>query len=209
MYSKSIHMYAINIHMELLAQILSSQVRAELFKLLFNGEKPAIYLRELQRKAKLSIGTIQREINHLKKLDLVIPERDGNRLYYTANASHPLYFDICSMVSKTAGVEPELKKILQKLPQIECAFIFGSFARNQEKSHSDIDLVVIGEISLRALAPQFKDLVDRMGREINPHLYSPQTWKEKLKKKDHFIHSLLKEKKIFLIADDTHLESLS
>ena len=91
MYAIDIQLYAINIHMNILAQLLSSQVRAEIFRLLFNGNKTAIHLRDLQRRSQLSIGTIQKEIGHLKNLDLVVPEKDGNRLYYTANTSHPLY----------------------------------------------------------------------------------------------------------------------
>jgi DNA-binding transcriptional ArsR family regulator len=62
--------------MNLLAQILSSQVRAEIFRLLFNERQESIHLRDLQRQSGLSIGTIQKEIAHLKGLDLVIAERD-------------------------------------------------------------------------------------------------------------------------------------
>lgn len=169
--------------MNILAQLLSSQVRAEIFRLLFNRSKTAIHLRDLQRKSHLSIGTIQKEIAHLKSLDIVTSERDGNRLYYTANFNHPLYKEICGLVEKTSGLTEKLKKILSSIKGIECAFIFGSFARGEEKSHSDIDLIVIGDVGLRALSGKLKSLTDQIEREINPHIYSVKTWKEKLKKK--------------------------
>ncbi len=123
MYAIAIQLYAINIHMNILAQLLSSQVRAELFRLLFNGNKTAIHLRDLQRKSQLSIGTIQKEIAHLKKLDLVISERDGNRLYYTANANHPLYKEICGLVEKTSGVA-DPKKILLTIEHSKQCHLF-------------------------------------------------------------------------------------
>jgi uncharacterized protein len=201
MYAIGIQLYAINIHMNILAQVLSSQVRAEIFRLLFNGNKSAIHLRDLQRKSQLSIGTIQKEIGHLKELDLVIPERDGNRLYYTANTSHPLYKDICGLVEKTSGIVEKLKDVLGKIKEVECAFIFGSLAKGEEKSHSDIDLIIIGDVGQRALSSKFKEVTEQTEREINPHIYSMKSWKDKLKKKDHFIKTILNDKKIFLIGD--------
>jgi predicted nucleotidyltransferase len=195
-------LYALNIHMNLLAQVLSSQVRAEIFRLLFRGDKISIHLRDLQRQSGLSIGTIQKEIAHLKKLDLVTSERDGNRLYYTANADHPLYKEICGLVEKTSGIAERLKESLSSVKGIECAFIFGSYAKGEEKAHSDIDLIIIGNIGLRTLSSVFKNLTEQTQREINPHIYSMKSWKEKLKKKDHFIKSVLNEKKVFLIGDE-------
>ena len=205
MYAIDIQLYAINIHMNILAQLLSSHVRAEIFRLLFNGKKMAIHLRDLQRRSLLSIGTIQKEISHLKELDLVIPERDGNRLYYTANTSHPLYKEICGLVEKTSGAAEKIKEILASIKEIECAFIFGSFAKGEEKSHSDIDLIIIGDIGQRVLSSKFKKITEQTEREINPHIYSFKSWKDKLQKKDHFIKSILKDKKVFLIGDENVL----
>jgi predicted nucleotidyltransferase len=202
MYATGIQLYAINIHMNLLSQILSSQVRAEIFRLLFSGDKISIHLRDLQRQSGLSIGTIQKEIAHLKELDLVTSERDGNRLYYTANADHPLYKEICGLVEKTSGIAERLKEALSSIKGVEFAFIFGSYAKGEEKAHSDIDLIIIGNIGLRTLSSVFKNLTEQTQREINPHIYSMKSWKEKLKKKDHFIKSVLNEKKVFLIGDE-------
>ena len=142
MYARGIQLYAKNIHMNILAQLLSSQVRAEIFRLLFNGNKTAIHLRDLQRKSDLSIGTIQKEIAHLKELDLVIPERDGNRLYYTANSNHPLYKEICGLVEKTSGIVEKLKDTLRSIKGIQCVFIFGSFAK-MKKSHIVISILLL------------------------------------------------------------------
>lgn len=201
-YAKSIRSYAKIIHMNLLTEILSSQVRAEIFRLLFDGRSSSIYLRDLQRRSTLSIGTIQKEVAHLKSLDLVVPHRDGNRLYYSANANHPLYKEICGLVSKTSGITQKIKEALESIPGIECAFIFGSYAKGSEKGHSDIDLMVIGETGLRALSSKFRELTNQIEREINPHVFTKKSWKEKLKKKDHFIRSVLDEKKVFLVGNE-------
>jgi predicted nucleotidyltransferase len=202
MYAIDIQLYAINIQMSLLSQILSSQVRAEIFRLLFSGDKVSIHLRDLQRQSGLSIGTVQKEIGHLKELDLVTSKRDGNRLYYSANRVHPLYKEICGLVEKTSGITERLKEALRSIKGIECAFIFGSYAKNEEKSHSDIDLIIVGEVGLRALSSIFKDLTEKIQRDINPHVFSKKSWFEKIEKKDHFIKIVLGEKKVYLIGDE-------
>lgn len=206
MYASNIQLYAINIHMNLLSHILSSQVRAEIFRLLFSEDKKSIYLRDLQRQSGLSIGTIQKEIANLKELDLLISKRDGNRLYYAANTDHPVYKEICGLVEKTAGIVEQLKEVLSSTKGIDCAFIFGSYAKGEEKSHSDIDLIIIGTVGLRILSSVLRPITEKTGREINPHVYAMKSWKEKIKKKDHFIKSILIDKKIFLIGDEDVLK---
>ncbi|MEQ1664910.1 MAG: nucleotidyltransferase domain-containing protein [Bdellovibrionales bacterium] len=131
----------------------------------------------------------------------MIPERDGNRLYYTANTTHPLYKEICGLVEKTSGIVEKLKEVLSSIKEIDCAFVFGSFAKSEEKSHSDIDIIIVGNVGQRALSSLFKKIIEQTEREINPHVYSLKSWTEKVKKKDHFIKTILNDKKIFLVGD--------
>lgn len=160
------------------------------------------HLRDIQRKSNLSIGSIQKEMAKLKKLDIVTSMRDGNRLYYASNASHPLYKEICGLVEKTSGVMQKLKEALSPIKGIECAFVFGSFAKGKEKSHSDIDLMVIGSVGLRTISSKLRKITLQTERETNPHIYSMRSWKEKLKKQEHFITSVMNEQKVFLIGDE-------
>jgi len=188
--------------MNLLAQILTSQVRAEIFRHLFDRQKHSYHLRELQRRSKMAVGTMQKEIAHLIKLDLIVSRKDGNRVYFSANTEHPLYPDICNLVEKTAGAPQKIQKALAGVAGLEVAFIFGSTAKDEAKAHSDIDLIVIGSAGLRALTGRLTALSSELGREINPHVYAPEGWREKVRGKDHFITTVLGEKRIFLIGDD-------
>lgn len=90
--------------MNMLAEILSSRVRAELFRLLFGISSEELHMRELARQSGCAIGTIQTELKKLGRLDLVTKRKDGNRLYYRANREHPLFRDIQSLVVKTVGL---------------------------------------------------------------------------------------------------------
>ena len=151
-----------------LSEILSSRVRAEIFRLLFGLDEKELHLREIERQASLSLGTIRQDLQKLVKLDLVTPRRDGNRLYYRANTEHPLYPEIRKLVLKTAGLVEIFTSVLGR-EGIELAFIFGSLASNKERAASDVDLMVIGAVGLRTLSSWLAEISDQIGREINPH----------------------------------------
>jgi DNA-binding transcriptional ArsR family regulator len=87
--------------MNALAELLSSRVKAEVFRLLFGLTACELHVRELQRRSGLSVSTVRQELRRLTGLGLVEVRKDGNRTYYRANAEHPLYADIRSLVLKT------------------------------------------------------------------------------------------------------------
>jgi predicted nucleotidyltransferase len=175
----------------MLAKLFTSNTRAEIMRILFDGMGNERYLREIEKMGQIGVNSIQKEIKHLLLMDLVKSRKDGNRIYYKANTQHPIYLDLVSIVEKTVGIVSELKMRLDD-PRIYCAFIFGSIAKNSEKAESDVDIVVIGEIGMRAMANLLSGLQEKIGREINPHIYSEAEFTKKRKEKDHFVTSILK-----------------
>ena len=88
---------------DMLAEILSSRIIAEIFRLLFNSDDTKLHMREIERQSGFAIGTVQRELRILVKLDLVRKTVDGNRTYYYANHENQIYQDIVNIVQKTVG----------------------------------------------------------------------------------------------------------
>lgn len=175
----------------MLSEFLTSETRAEVLKALFSSKDKELYFRELKRACSASISSIQREVDRLCELELVLKRKDGNRLYFRANTEHPIYPELVSIVEKTVGVLAELKRRLVD-PKIELAFIFGSFAKNEEGANSDIDLCVVGDISMRALSKLLSGLQERIDREINPHVFTKAEFQKRIVNKEHFIDSILK-----------------
>jgi len=182
----------------MLAEILSSKVRAEIFRLLFSSDNAALHMREIERKSGFTIGTVQRELNKLVKLDLIYKTKDGNRTYYRANIENPIYQDIRNIVQKTVGSVFLLKEALSQSTAIEFAFIFGSLASGNQKSHSDIDLFIIGNIGLREVVSLLYGISDKTGREINPQVISKSEFIHRVNSNDHFISNILNSDKIFI-----------
>ena len=176
----------------MLAELFTSDTRAEIMRILFNGEDKEHYLREIEKISHVHISSLQKEVRHLVSIDLIKARKDGNRIYYKANVEHPIYSDLVSIVEKTVGVIALLKDKLNDT-KIECAFLIGSMAKNKEKATSDIDLIIIGDLGMRTLTKLLSGLQEKLGREINPHIYTKEEFKKRIKSKDHFIFSVLKE----------------
>lgn len=193
--------------MTVLAEILSSRVRAEIFRLLFGLSERELHVREIERRSGLSIGTVRQELQKLVRMELVSSRRDGNRLYYRANKEHPLYADIQNLVIKTSGLVEVLKGALDK-KGVNVAFVFGSIARNLEGAGSDVDLMVIGEVGLRTLSSWLSGISAEIGREINPHVMNVKEFRKRRSSGEHFLNRVLESPKLFIIGTEDELGEL-
>jgi len=189
--------------MEIL-QITKSRLREELLNLYFTNPNKKFYLRELERILGFSVGNIRRELIKLKKMGLFLTENKGNLTYYYLNKSFPLFQEFKSIILKTSGAPRMLKESLKKIKGIECAFIYGSFAKDEEKEASDIDLFIIGKVDEGKLIDEANKLEKKLQREINFTLYEKSDFEQK-KKGNPFILEVIKERKIFLIGDKSEL----
>ena len=193
--------------MALLAKILSSRVRSEIFRLLFGLSQQELHVREIERRSGLSIGTVRQELQKLLQMELVSARRDGNRLYYRGNKEHPLFPDIQNIVLKTSGIVEPLKKVLDK-ESVKIAFIFGSLANNREGAASDLDLMVIGTVGLRTLSGWLSGISEKIGREINPHMMSLKEYRKRKKSGEHFLNRVLESAKIFIKGSEDDLAAM-
>jgi predicted nucleotidyltransferase len=191
-----------------LKDVLSSQIRAEIFRLLFGLSETELHVREIQRQSGLTIGTVQQELTKLSSLDLVKSRRDGNRLYYRANKEHPLFSEIHGLVIKTSGLVEVLSIALADL-NILLAFIFGSVARDEITASSDIDLMIIGEVSLRRVSSALAGAPEKLGREVNPVVVSSAEFRERISKGEHFVSRVLESPRIFVVGTEHDLETMA
>ncbi len=193
--------------MAILAEILSSRVRSEIFRLLFGVSERQLHVREIERRTSLSIATVRQELQKLLRMQLVESQRDGNRLYYRANKGHPLYADIRNIVLKTSGMVDIFREVLDK-EGVKIAYVFGSMASNQEGATSDVDLMVIGDVGLRTLSGWLSGVSEQIGREINPHVMNRAEFRERKQSRDHFITRVLESEKLFIKGSEHDLEAM-
>lgn len=193
--------------MNTLSLILSSKVRAEIFRILFGIETKELHLREIERKTGFAIGTVRQETSKLLKIGLINKRKDGNRTYFSANRNHPIFNEIHNIVLKTSGLADVLRNSLDH-SSIQFAFIFGSLANGTESPESDIDLFIIGTLGLRAVSKFLKEPSNKFGREINTITMTEKEFIELKMKKDHFVSKVLDSQKIMIIGTENELEKL-
>jgi DNA-binding transcriptional ArsR family regulator len=177
---------------------LFPKARAEILRLLFDDPSRELHLRDVARLAGLTPAALQREVSALAKQEILSVRRDGNRVYYRANTTHPLFPDLRGIVTKTAGITSELKQALLPFEDIDLALVFGSTASGQAGSVSDVDLLVLGRAGLRKIAPAIRQVSQSLGREINPVCFTPAEWRNKSAHGDALVARILAEPKLWL-----------
>ena len=189
----------------MLQELITSRVRVKLLVLFLTNPDVEYYLKGLVRALGENNNAIRRELRRLEKIGLLNSRRQGNVKYYWVNKHCPIYPELKNIVLKTAGVGQALRDTLAALGQIDQAFIYGSFAKGEEKSDSDIDLMLIGEINLDRLHHLLRELEQRLGREINDVVYDREEFAHRQHESDPFLLRVLQGPKIWLIGGNDAL----
>ena len=189
---------------------LFGRTRSALLSVLYGRTDQSFYLRQLVRAVGSGHGAVQRELKHLTGMGLIVRAVQGNQVLYRANPQSPIFPEIKSLIAKTVGVHDAIRSALARLrAKLEIAFVYGSVARQEERADSDVDLMVLGSASfsevVSALAPAQKAL----GREINPNVFPVSEFRAKLAARNHFLRSVMKEKKLFVLGSEDELAKLA
>ena len=192
----------------MLQKLMGSKTRVKILTLFIINPKREYYAREIERELKSNFEAIRTELINLEKIGLLRSRISGKQRYYSINTGHVLFPEFKSMILKTVGLGSVLKNAFKEANKIEIAFIYGSYAKNAEDVESDIDLFVIGSVSIRDLQTVISDIESKFQREINPTIYPREELQSKFRSKNHFILSVLKEPKIFLKGDEHGLREL-
>ena len=193
------------------ADTLFSKTQQRVLALLFGQSQRSFYANEIIAFAAMGSGAVQRELAKLVKSALVTVKKVGNQKHYQANQLAPIFDELRSIVMKTFGVADVLRMALQAhWPQIDLAFVYGSMAKGSEQAHSDIDLMVIGEqISNAALLEVLQPLQQQLGRIVNPTLYTPAEFEQRVRDGKSFIVRVLEQPKIFVKGREDELIGLT
>jgi len=172
--------------------------KGEVLNLFFKDVDRKYYLREIARILGKEPGYYQKIINDLVKEGILIDERRGNLRFFWLNKNYSLYEEIKKMISKTIGVEGSFKELVNKLNNVKCAFIFGSFAEDKQRTGSDIDLMLIGEINQDILIKEINKLEVEFNREINYQIFSKKEAVDRLNNNDNFFVNIFNKPMIIL-----------
>ena len=182
--------------------------QAVLSTLLLHGQR-SWYLHELAAHLRVRPSSLQRELSRLTDAGIVTRRRHGNRVFYQVDEGCPLLVDLRGLLAKTVGLVDVLRAALEPFrASIEYAFVYGSLARGEETSASDIDLVIVGPLGLAALASSLRQAEQQLGRPVNPNLYSLGEFTKKMRGGHHFLTTVWSAKKLAIQGDLDELATI-
>ncbi len=191
------------------AEALFGKTRRRVLALLFGRPHETFYLRQIARETGAGVGAVQRELDRLTQAGVITRAPDGRQVYFRANPDTPVFDELQGLMAKTAGIADVLRSALLPLEKIDVAFIYGSVASGSHATYSDIDMMIVGDVTLHELLPLLRPAQERLAREINPTIYTPGEFLSKRGGRQHFVSRVLDEPKIFIIGADDDLERLA
>jgi predicted nucleotidyltransferase len=159
--------------------------------------------------AGVGLGGVQRELKKLSEAGIIRRKERGRQVYYQANPECPVYAELKNLVIKTVGVGDVLKAALVPLAdRVRVAFLFGSLVRGGERSTSDVDVMVVGDVTFAEVVSALGRVQETIQREVNPIVYPPEEFRSKFAADHHFLKKAMEGSKLFLIGDDDELAKL-
>jgi len=191
------------------ASNLFSNARRAILSLLFGHPDEQFYLRQVAQLTGVCLGSVQRELQEMTRMGILLRKKQGMHVYYQADSSSPVFEELRSLVAKTIGVVPTLRDALSALEsQIVVAFVFGSIARGEEMNSSDIDVMVIGDASFSDVVKATSITEHDLRREINPIVYTPMEFRTSVIEQHHFVTQVIDRDILFIIGDNNDLREL-
>jgi predicted nucleotidyltransferase len=108
----------------------------------------------------------------------------------------------------TDGVAEKIKVLLEKVPGIQYAFIYGSYAKNPENQESDIDLMVVGGPDLAELDEIISRAIRNLKRAIYITSFTVREFRESVEVKEEFVLEALKGPKTMLIGHEKEMNEI-
>lgn len=178
---------------------LRSDLRRKALAFFLMNQKARVYVRQLATELKADSTNLSRELARLAAEGFLLAQPEGRQLYYSLNQDYPHLKPVLAMLRTSVGIEPTLKQALQKIRQIESASIYGSFAKGDADSTSDIDLLVIGRPDQSQLAHELRKIEKLLRREVNYTVFAPEELRRRLATGDPFVTDLWRGNRIGLV----------
>ena len=184
-----------------------SKARQQLLAYYFTNPTARHHVRDLAERLGIDPSNLSKELGRLEREGLFASEVSGRQKYFQLNREYPVFDEVRKIVAKTIGAAPVIAQSLKRISGIDEAFLYGSFARNQQDAASDIDVLVIGSPREEDLAQAVRALERKLGREMNYTVLTPKEFESRRARKDAFLEDVWHNKRIPLIGTDEETKS--
>jgi DNA-binding transcriptional ArsR family regulator len=187
-----------------LTQALFPESRTAVLAALTAAGDEGLHLREVARRTELNSKTVMRELHSLRGAGILVSRDVGRQVIYRLNPDCPIVDELRSIIRKTVGLAGVLGTALAPFAdRIDQAYVYGSHARGEERADSDVDLMVVGSVSLRELSSALREAGRSLRRTINPTLYTAQAYRKELRATDSFVSRVHHGPRLDLVGGTT------
>jgi predicted nucleotidyltransferase len=179
-----------------------SKARQRLLAYYFTNPTARRHLRDLAERLNIDPSNLSKELGRMEREGLFRSEVSGRQKYFQLNRQYPLFNEVRRIVGKTIGAAPLISEFLKRIEGIDEAYLYGSFARNQQDAASDIDVLVIGRPREEVLAQTARRLERQLGREINYTVLTPKEFRSRRARKDAFLENVWQNECIRLVGPE-------
>jgi len=192
-----------------MADALFSSTLQRVLGYLYGQPERSFFANEMIGLVGAGSGAVQRELKRLAESGLVTVTRQGNQKHYQANPDSPIFAELCGITQKTFGLAEPLRMALSPLAeQIHAAFVYGSVAKKIDTATSDIDVMVVSDsLSYADLFGTLEGVGQRLGRQVNPTIYSRQELARRIGEDNAFVTRVLAQPKLWLIGNEHDLSA--
>jgi len=128
----------------------------------------AVSARDMARRAEVAHNRASEVLSGLTEIGLTQVQRAGRADLYQLNRGHIMYPAIHELFQQEAAIQSALQKFLRrrlaKMRRLREAYIFGSVARGESRTGSDIDLALVVSPSGPTVAEQRE--IDKIAAEV-------------------------------------------
>jgi len=179
---------------------LHSKARRLLLAYYFSNPTVRLHVRDLAKRLGVDPSNLSKELRRLEDDGLFVSEVSGRQKYFRLNRQYPLYNEVRRIVEKTIGAVPLLAQSLKEVPGIQEAYLYGSFARNQQDAASDIDVLVIGAPKAEVLVQTVLGLERQLGRDVNYTVLGRKEFESRRARKDAFLENVWRNERVPLVS---------
>jgi len=186
-----------------LAHHLLGKNRAALLAALLLRPEQKLHVRELARLTGASPGSMHRELKALTELGLLTREEIGRQVFYAAYRSCPVLDELAGLLRKTVGLVDIVRHALQPFSErIEAVFVYGSMASGTETSHSDVDVMILGDLAFSDAVSALAPTESLLRREVNATVMKVAEFARRRKANDGFVTAVLKAPRLWVMGDE-------
>ena len=189
-------------------QIFVSKTRIKLINILFYKPDEIYFVRQLVRLTGEEINSVRRELENLKKAGIVEFEWRSNKLFYWANKTSPLFYDLLVLANKNSGLGLKLQNKNENLGNIKLVLYNYKFAVNDHRNPDQIDLIIVGDVSLKEVATFLDQEEEERGHEINYMVMDKSEFQLRKQKRDQFIVDFFLNCPVVIIGSSSEIANI-